>query len=513
MCSSSTAVWILMVLQMFHVVHAGQFSIIPPQNPTIGFLGEEVILPCQLTTKTISESISIDIHWMFMKSSEKISVKSYGGKNKEDMQDGRYQDRADLFYNELNRGNMSLKLKNSQISDQGKYICMVSLGDWYDEAVVELNLTANGAEPAIALELYKGQGIGLTCSSSGWYPKPQVLWLDSKGKPQTEKAEATNIQQEPGGTFSVSSSFTTEQGADNEVSCKIINSILQTESESRILISDDFYPSTSPWLPPFIIILLHSLSLTAFLVYALIQSYQTVSQSVEKKNAIKAEQEHLNHAIDIGRTTSQTAVADLQKRSARLTDELDFRRAQSLAASVILDPDYKHPEVTISENNRVAQLKPPTAGQPVTAPFVMGKEGYAAGKHYWEVKVGDRLDWELGVLTQAARDKAKKEMSVDSLGEEFWTLRSCRGGLFSGKDKIEKKDVSCLVIGMFLDQQDARTISFYNAELMFHMNSIPIQSEEKLFPFFSFGKAAEDKDQSVLEIVPVSVIVRSNNFR
>ncbi|XP_053120395.1 butyrophilin subfamily 3 member A3-like [Hemicordylus capensis] len=455
----------------------GQFSFILPPNLTIGFLGKEVILPCQLTTETISESISIDIHWIFEKSSEKINVKSYGGKNKEDMQDGRYQDRADLFYNELNRGNMSLKLKNSQISDQGKYTCMVSLGDWFDELDVELNLTANGAEPAIALELYKGQGIGLTCSSSGWYPKPQVLWLDSKGKPQTEKAEATNIQQEPGGTFNV------------------------------------FYPSTSPWLPPFIIILLLSLCLTIFLVYKLIQSYQTVSQSVEKKNAIKAEQEHLNHAIDIGRTTSQTAVADLQKRSARLTEELDFRRAQCLAASVILDPDCKHPEVTISESNRIAQLKPPTAGQPVTAPFVMGKEGYAAGKHYWEVKVGDRLDWELGVLTQASRDKAKKEMSVDSLGEEFWTLRSCRGDLFSGKDKINKIEVSYSVIGIFLDQQDARTISFYNALLMFHMCSIPIQSEEKLFPFFSFGKAAEDKDQSPLEIIPVSVTVHSNNFQ
>uniref|UniRef100_A0ACB8E4S7 Uncharacterized protein n=1 Tax=Sphaerodactylus townsendi TaxID=933632 RepID=A0ACB8E4S7_9SAUR len=94
----------------------------------------------------------------------------------------RYQGRTELFHSELRKGNMSLNLKNSQLSDQGQYTCMISLGDWYDLAVIQLNMIAKGEEPSISLEHYEGNGIGLTCSSKGWYPKSQTVWLDSKGK-------------------------------------------------------------------------------------------------------------------------------------------------------------------------------------------------------------------------------------------------------------------------------------------------------------------------------------------
>ncbi|XP_048338028.1 butyrophilin subfamily 3 member A2-like [Sphaerodactylus townsendi] len=179
MYSLSTHVYILIVLQMFHVVYAGLFEIIPPPNPVIGFLGEDIILPCQLTTSNVPEGT---VHWTFDSSSEKIDVMSHDGRKKVETQDKRYQGRTELFHSELRKGNMSLNLKNSQLSDQGQYTCMISLGDWYDLAVIQLNMIAKGEEPSISLEHYEGNGIGLTCSSKGWYPKSQTVWLDSKGK-------------------------------------------------------------------------------------------------------------------------------------------------------------------------------------------------------------------------------------------------------------------------------------------------------------------------------------------
>ncbi|XP_048372448.1 butyrophilin subfamily 3 member A2-like [Sphaerodactylus townsendi] len=236
MCSLSTRVYILIVLQMFHVVYAGQFAIIPPPNPVIGFLGEDIILPCQLTTSNVDEGISFTVHWTFDSSSEKIDVMSFDGRKKVETQDKRYQGRTELFHSEFSRGNMSLNLKNSQLSDQGQYTCMISLENWYDQAVIQLNMMAKGEEPSISLEHYEGKGIGLTCNSKGWYPKSQTVWLDSKGKNRTEKSDTTTTET-PAGTFSISSYIIVQPGVDSEISCKIISSALQLESESRILIS------------------------------------------------------------------------------------------------------------------------------------------------------------------------------------------------------------------------------------------------------------------------------------
>ncbi|XP_061446998.1 butyrophilin subfamily 3 member A2-like isoform X2 [Rhineura floridana] len=479
MCSSSMAVCILIFLQVSHVlIITAQFAIIPPPKPVIGFLGKEVILPCQLKPR-ISDGTRISIQWIFVNSSETIDVKSYDNRNGIETQDNRYWGRTELSHTELNKGNMSLLLKNSQISDQGKYICMIHLGDWFDEMVVELVLAAKGIEPTIALVNYNGQGIDLTCSSKGWYPKPQALWLDSNGKIRREESDTTNAET-TAGNFSVSSSITKEPGVDNEVSCKIISPMLQMESESRILISDPFYPATPPWLAPYVVILLLFVCLVAAVTYTLGQSYLKVSQYEKKKTETKNDQDHLIQAIETEKRTGKAMVAEQKKRS-------EVRRAQSHAVAITLDSDYKHPDVVISKDKKSASFK---AGTVVGAQIVVGKEGYTAGKHYWEVKVGDRLNWELGVLTQTERNKR----SVKLLREGCWALRNVRGELFSNRDekKIERKmDVPYSEIGLLLDQEanDCK-ISFYNARVEFLIFCIPIESTEKLHPFLSFDKTS-----------------------
>ncbi|XP_062993660.1 butyrophilin subfamily 3 member A2-like [Elgaria multicarinata webbii] len=511
---SSLLVCILMFLQISYVANAGQFAIIPPKNPVIGSLGKEVMLPCQLTTSNISES-SITVTWIFDKSSQKINVGTYIGENKEETSDIRYQGRAELSHRELSKGNMSLILKNSQLTDEGRYVCMVHLGNWYDEVFIDLLLTAKGAEPAITMLDYKSQGIGFTCSSEGWYPKPQALWLNSKGGNRTEKSNTTNTQTAVG-TFSVFSSITIQPGGDNELSCKIINNLLQLESESRILVSDVFYPATPSWLPPFIIILLLFICLAIFAVYKLKESYENVSQAEKQKNKIKSDRDHLKLAIESEGNTTQASLAELKTRFDVHTNELDIRRLQHYAAAFTLDSDYKHPGVIISEDQKKASFKTLTAGQPEAALgslIVVGKEGYAAGKHYWEVKVGGRSDWELGVLTKSEKEKAKNKKFVGPLGDGCWALRSVGGDLFSNRDenKIEKKDVSFSVIGMLLDEDEGK-ISFYNAEIKFLINSIPIEAIEKLYPFLGFGKTGENGSQCPLEIIQIPVPIPFKNL-
>ncbi|XP_053219916.1 butyrophilin subfamily 3 member A2-like [Podarcis raffonei] len=494
MCSSSMTVCILIFLQISHVLVAGQYKIIPPQKPIVGFLGKEVLLPCQLTSR-VPESTNIQVQWILDKSSEKIDVKSYYGQNRQETQDNRYRDRAELSRTDLNKGNMSLILKKTHLPDQGNYTCMIFLEDWYNEVVVELVLAAKGTEPTIALVDYKGWGIGLTCSSNGWYPKPKAFWLDSEGKVRSKQSDTTNTETKAG-NFSVSSSITIESGVDHEVSCKIINELLGMEIESRILISDALYPATSPWLAAFLIILLIFICLLVGAGYKVRQSYQKLSQCEKQKNEAQDDRNHVTKAIETEKRTGQASVRELEERIGQLSNELAVRRAQQYAVAVTLDSYYKHPEISKDKERASLQTLPPEKEETAMGTQIfVGKEGYAAGKHYWEVEVGERLDWELGVLNKAKRDKFREEKVVKSFQEGCWALKSSQGKLFSSPCEIEiekNQNVSYSVIGLLLDQEKWE-ISFYNCRgAYFLIDSIPIKSSEKLYPFVAYGSASEN---------------------
>uniref|UniRef100_A0A8B9ZFA2 Ig-like domain-containing protein n=1 Tax=Anas platyrhynchos TaxID=8839 RepID=A0A8B9ZFA2_ANAPL len=119
---------------------AGQFKIIPPDNPVIGVIGKGVTLPCQLEAKTTPERLFVE--WIFIGKSQRIFVTTYDGKNKQNpiSEDETYQGRTNFFQTEFNKGNMSLHLKNVMLSDEGKYTCSVFLENLYDEVVVDLNV-------------------------------------------------------------------------------------------------------------------------------------------------------------------------------------------------------------------------------------------------------------------------------------------------------------------------------------------------------------------------------------
>ncbi|NWW88991.1 BT3A2 protein, partial [Rhynochetos jubatus] len=245
-----------------------QYQIIPPDNPVMGVIGKGVILPCQLKVKIVPERLSVQ--WIFTGNSKRIDVTTYHGKNIHNpvYEDEMYQGRTNFFQSEFTEGNMSLHLKNVMLSDKGKYICSVFFENWYDEVVVDLDVAAKGDEFSVFLDGHVGQGIGLTCKSQGWFPEPEVVWLNSKG--QTRKEQVTTQKTKTSsGLFDVVSSMNLEPGYDKEVSCQVVNPLLNTICESRVLISDVFFPSTSPWMMAFLVILCLNIAVLAAIGYKL----------------------------------------------------------------------------------------------------------------------------------------------------------------------------------------------------------------------------------------------------
>ncbi|XP_010003989.1 PREDICTED: CD276 antigen homolog, partial [Chaetura pelagica] len=108
-----------------------QHKIVPPDQAVLGVLGRGVILPCQLTLKTIPQRLSV--LWTFAGNSKEIHVASFGGRNLPSPVDEHeaYQGRTGVFQMEFHRGNVSLHLKNVTFSDQGRYTCTVFFDNSY----------------------------------------------------------------------------------------------------------------------------------------------------------------------------------------------------------------------------------------------------------------------------------------------------------------------------------------------------------------------------------------------
>ncbi|XP_010725464.1 butyrophilin subfamily 3 member A2-like isoform X2 [Meleagris gallopavo] len=481
----------VLAFQHLSCLITGQFITSPPSSSITGVIGEGVILPCYVVAENIPEIFSVQ--WIFNGQSEKITVSTYNGKNKNEKQDERYQGRTELFHSEFKTGNMSLHLKNIRSSDKGLYTCVVSFNDKYHDVLIELQVAAKGGVPSIFLRSPRKQGIGLTCHADGWFPKPEVVWLDGQGQIRKELS-TTKVMMMPSGLYSVLSSVNLIPGSDMEVSCRIVNNLLKTMSESRVLISDTFFPSISKWLVAYLAILCAIAVLICAVFFKLKSNRKETINSVKLKKKMEEENEHLKLMLEQVKATNRREKSKLKARFGKLKAELDFWEAQSHAVPITVNPECQLLEIQVPRAPDVEDnaCEPADLSSPSTVPVLVAKEGFASGKHYWEVEVGQQQDWMLGVI----RQKGKQEEQGTLAGEDYWALQRSKGEIFSikGDISLEKEEMNDSVIGVLLDLEEAR-INFYETHQMTIMVKISIslgkEPTEMFFPFLSKGGEAD----------------------
>uniref|UniRef100_A0A8V0XRH0 B30.2/SPRY domain-containing protein n=1 Tax=Gallus gallus TaxID=9031 RepID=A0A8V0XRH0_CHICK len=159
-----------------------------------------------------------------------------------------------------------------------------------------------------------------------------------------------------------------------------------------------------------------------------------------------------------------------------------------IAVDVTLDADTAHPRLQVSEDGKsvtdtgVIRKVPNKDERFDSHTFLLAKEGYRSGRLYWEVDVGKKQNWNLGVAQETVR---RKETVALSPKNGFWVI-----GLYSqGKYILTgREDVSdckqCSVVGVLLDVESSE-LSFYNVEEMSPLGSVVLEFTGKLYPFFS----------------------------
>ncbi|KAM6148420.1 E3 ubiquitin-protein ligase TRIM58 [Erethizon dorsatum] len=156
---------------------------------------------------------------------------------------------------------------------------------------------------------------------------------------------------------------------------------------------------------------------------------------------------------------------------------------------VKLDPTTAHPSLLLTADLRSVQdgeLWRDIPGNPErfdTWPCVLGLQNFSSGRHYWEVVVGKRAEWGLGVCRDSLPRKGEATPSPENGVWALWLLRGAEY-MVLGSPSVPPLQLSRPGrVGLFLDYE-AGELSFYDVAHESHIYTFSQLFSGFLRPYF-----------------------------
>ncbi|XP_041094742.1 E3 ubiquitin-protein ligase TRIM39-like isoform X4 [Polyodon spathula] len=236
------------------------------------------------------------------------------------------------------------------------------------------------------------------------------------------------------------------------------------------------------------------------------QTAQAEKKALQKENErLGSENERLgkekqdlqkkNDTLEIEKQTAQADLKELRQKTNTVGYVFDreWKLITEHRVKVTPDPDTASPSLTVSEDGSLVRF---TGKRSEEWPSVVGREGFTSGRCYWEVEVGEKGYWVLGVSTHP------HEKSIPAKPEEgYWLVRLVKGktctAVSQSGDQIVQLEKICKVWGVYLDHEGGR-LSFYNAGTRFHIYTFEGSFPGQVYPIFSPG--SYDKGPLIINV-------------
>uniref|UniRef100_A0A8B9V255 Uncharacterized protein n=1 Tax=Anas zonorhyncha TaxID=75864 RepID=A0A8B9V255_9AVES len=369
---------------------SAQLRVEGPGQPVTATVGQDVVLPCHLSPQ--HDARSLEVRWIRDEFSE--TVHHY--RNGEDLygeQMWAYAGRTELARDGLSAGNLDLRITGLRLYDDGRYIGIVKNADSYDEATVDLEVSATGADPHLYLGGYEAGGVRVLCQSAGWYPLPQLLWRGAHGQHLPSVSQKHSKDQE--GLFEIEGAIIVTGSMEGPLSCVVRNSRIQQERKFSLHIAAPFFHNAQPWMV--------ALALVLVLLAVFIGLGVYLFRKQEKQAA-----------------------------------ELEWRKflLPHNTVKVTLDPSTAHSYLIVSEDQRSVrwesnwQQLPYSKGTFDNWCSVLGREEFREGRHCWQVdgEEGTHSLWTVGVAKASVERKGWFNMTPE---EGIWALQYDNGKILS----------------------------------------------------------------------------------
>ncbi|KAJ0029054.1 hypothetical protein NQD34_004051 [Periophthalmus magnuspinnatus] len=181
------------------------------------------------------------------------------------------------------------------------------------------------------------------------------------------------------------------------------------------------------------------------------------------------------------------ALSELKEQINAQINRNVFKRVQTFAVDITLDPSTANPNLTLSGDLKQVHHTDKKNNYPDTAqrfsdcPGVLGKQSFSSGKFYFEVEVRDKTEWDIGVALKSVR----RENPTLHPHRGFWTI-CLRGG------KHYACTGDCLFlraapkkVGVFVNYHSG-LVDFYDVHTADLIHSFTgCNFSQSLLPFFS----------------------------
>ncbi|XP_051782357.1 butyrophilin subfamily 1 member A1-like isoform X5 [Erpetoichthys calabaricus] len=474
--------WTLLILLFLHntdISWADSFIVVGPSKPVVTYVGEDVVLPASLSPALNAEAFEVRWFTTDIMTPELLYI-NYNISRQSDT-------RRTLSIDNLKNRNVSLIIRNVHVSDDHLYRCLVYSGQREEETQVSLTVEVLGAQPSITMSSTEGQKTRLECSAEKWNPQPEVTWRDMNGADVTSQSTIKS-ERDSEGLLRVSSILLVKEEY-NVFSCLMRSKAPKPDWHSGLGIYS-FSPGVSGWLVAFCVLLVLCLAVTPLLVI----QWRRMRETNTRYDSI------------VGFLPIWFLHKEIEK-SQRVTNA-EWRRICSSAADVTFDPETAHPYLIVSEDGK--EVRDTDTRQRVTdnpkrfdyCGIVLAREGFTSGRHYWEVEVGGKTEWDLGVARESVIRKGKITLSPYNGYWTVWLRNENEYAALIGHPLPLPLRVKLQTVGVFLDYDEGQ-VSFYNAQSRSHLYTFTDSFTEPLYPYFCPCLNDGGKNAAPLVICPL----------